>query len=407
MNKSTLVSLAFAAAAASGWTFAQVSVSPGRNPNPPSVSPTPNASAVVSQGNVSVFTLPQVAKQAAGGVDYANAKPLPLPRVPARSQLQSHYDLKDALTPRATALQPGVSPGHKGSGIIKPMHLATPNVASTQSERVAPQDFGTNEHAFTTARADLGTVPAEHYYPFRASGKLFFNIGTGSHWCSAALIKRGVVVTAAHCVALYGSQTFYSGWSFVPGYRNGVALTPPWSVRSVIVMTGYLNGTDPCQDGGVICPSDIALLLLNDQTGAYPGTALGWYAFGWDGYGFTSAGLAQITQLGYPFCLDRGLLMERNDSYAYTSASLANNNVIGTLMCEGSSGGPWLVNFGVQPLLNQTNAGAAGEPNTIVGVTSWGYTTTGPKEAGASPFSSGNIVMLINTACSEMPAACL
>ena len=405
MNKTTLVSLACAAAAASSLTFAQVTVAPGQDPNP-RVAPPPNPSSVASKAGVSVFTVPQVAKQAAG-VDYANAKPLPLPRAPARSQLQSHYDLMDSLAPRAAALQPGFSPGHKGTGIIKPVNLGTPNVGSMQSERVVPQDFGTNEHAFTTARADLGTVPAEHYYPFRASGKLFFNIGGSSHWCSAALIKRGVVVTAAHCVALYGAQVFYSGWSFVPGYRNGVALTQPWSVRSVVVMTGYLNGTDSCLDGGVICPSDIALLLLNDQTGAYPGTALGWYAYGWDGYGFTSAGLAQITQLGYPFCLDRGLLMERNDSYAYTAASLVGNNVIGTLMCEGSSGGPWLVNFGVQPLLNQTATGAAGEPNTIVGVTSWGYNTTGPKEAGASPFSSANIVMLVNTTCSEIPAACL
>jgi len=36
-------------------------------------------------------------------------------------------------------------------------------------------------------------------------------------------IKRGVVVTAAHCIADFGKKQFYTNWRFVPGYRNGTA----------------------------------------------------------------------------------------------------------------------------------------------------------------------------------------
>ena len=71
------------------------------------------------------------------------------------------------------------------------------------------------------------------------------------------------------------------------------------------------------------------------------------------------------------------------------------------------SGGPWLVNFGVAPALSGTTPGGAANSNVVVGVSSWGYTTnTLPKEMGASPFTSGNIVTLVNAVCTAAAAAC-
>ena len=98
--------------------------------------------------------------------------------------------------------------------------------------------------------------------------------------------------------------------------------------------------------------------------------------------------------------------MERNDSNGFQSSSNSNNTIIGSLMCGGSSGGPWLVNLGIRPTLTGTTAGTAPGPGTVVGVTSWGFTSTGPKEQGASPFLSGNIVVLVNAACGAVPGAC-
>lgn len=191
---------------------------------------------------------------------------------------------------------------------------------------------------------------------------------------SASLIRRGVVVTAAHCVANFGQQQFYSGWQFVPGYHNGIAPFGVWSVRQAIVLTSYLDGTDPCAVAGIVYQDDVALLLLNtSSTGDYPGTATGWYGYGWDNFGFTTIGLTQITQIGYPVCLDSGFLMERNDSFGFQSVSSANNTIIGSLMCGGASGGPWLVNFGLRPVLTSTTEGTAPNPNTVIGVTSWGF----------------------------------
>jgi len=295
--------------------------------------------------------------------------------------------------------QPGFSSGGNGTGIPNPVALGTPR--ATEGFRA----FGTSNQPFSTARADLSPTATNTSYPYRAAGKLFFKIGTSTFVCSASLIKRGVVVTAAHCVANFGKKQFYSGWQFVPGYRNGVAPYGTWTVRSATVLTSYYNGSDPCSSPGVVCRNDVAVLILNTQGGGYPGTATGWYGYGWDGFSFTG-GLTHVTQIGYPNCLDSGVFMERNDSHGFTSSGNVNNTLIGSLMCGGSSGGPWLANFGIASGLTGTTSGSAASANVVIGVTSWGYTSTSPKQQGASPFLSGNIVVLVNTACSSVPAAC-
>jgi V8-like Glu-specific endopeptidase len=331
-----------------------------------------------------------------------------LPEAPSGLAVQVQDDLINTLASQITPVGiSGSAAGSNGTGAIAPVSLGVPRPTTNDSEAVTPEEFGIANHPFSTARADLNPLATNTAYPYRASGKLFFNKGTSTFVCSASLIRRGVVVTAAHCVANFGQQQFYSGWQFVPGYHNGTAPFGVWSVRQAIVLTAYLDGTDPCAVAGIVCQDDVALLLLNTSpTGDYPGTATGWYGYGWNNFGFTAIGLTQITQIGYPVCLDSGFLMERNDSFGVQSVSSANNTIIGSLMCGGASGGPWLVNFGLRPVLTSTTDGTAPNPNTVVGVTSWGYDDTSLKQQGASPFTSGNIVLLVNAVCTAVPAAC-
>jgi V8-like Glu-specific endopeptidase len=347
-----------------------------------------------------------VANSTAGGatIDYIHAKPMKLPTAPGRSEAAATEDLINALRSTQPSGRPGFSAGSYGDGALDPTFLGAPARQDT-SDEVTPEEFGTNNHAFSTARGDLN-VATNTRFPYRVSGRLFFNIGGDTFVCSASLIKKGVVVTAAHCVANFGTGQLYSNWHFIPGYRNGAAPFGDWTVKNAFVLTSYLNGSDPCAVAGVVCRDDVAVLLLNAKAGKYPGTSTGWYGFGWNGLGFTSAGLTHITQVGYPVCLDNGELMERNDSQGFKSAANSNNTVIGSLMCGGSSGGPWLINFGVRPSLTGTTAGTAPDANVVVGVTSWGFVSNAPKEQGASPFLSGNIVPLVNSACSAVPAAC-
>jgi hypothetical protein len=126
---------------------------------------------------------------------------------------------------------------------------------------------------------------------------------------------------------------------------------------------------------------------------------------GYNGYGFVN-GLTHITQVGYPSCLDNGVLMERNDSQGSVSRSLSSNTIIGSLMCGGSSGGPWLNNFGIRPTLTGQINSTAFESNVVVGVTSWLSMNQSVNKMGASPFTSNNIASLVTTACNLQPTAC-
>jgi V8-like Glu-specific endopeptidase len=358
---------------------------------------------VRSVNGFTVFTVPDVASQMTS-VDYVRAKPLPVPTNNLTAD-QTQYLISTLMSPPALGT-PGYSAGVTGTGAASPEFLGWPVPAD--SGGLGAQMYGTNNHPFSTARADLnpgGVTATNTAYPYRAAGKLFFNIGSSTYICSASMIKRGIAVTAAHCVAGYGQRQFYSGWRFVPGYRNGSAPFGTSTVAQVWIKSAYFNGTDGCFVFGVVCPDDVAILVLNPISGTYAGSRTGWFGYGWNGYGFVG-GQTHITQLGYPAGLNSAAYMERNDSSGFANATYSNNTIIGSNMDGGSSGGPWLVNFGIPPTLTGETNGSAPSPNVVVGVTSWGYISTGPKEQGASPFTSNNIVSLVTSACLAAPAAC-
>lgn len=348
-------------------------------------------------------------------IDFAHAKLLALPKAPHSAAVQAEQDLISNLVNRfqsSAATEGGQVAGFEGDGVINAVELGSPSVSFEAQEglEVEPQQFGTSNHPFTTARADL-SVNTNTYYPYRASGKLFFNIDGSTYVCSASLIKRGVVVTAAHCVSEYGTRRFYTDFRFVPGYRNGVAPYRVWTASTIWVPSGYLHGAAgqcAATAPGVICKDDVAVIELAPQANpTYPGTSTGWYGYGWNRSGFTSAGLTHITQIGYPSALDNGLYMQRNDSQGFIgSSSLMGNTIIGSLMTGGSSGGPWLNNFGNAPTLYGISSGSFSTSNMVVGVTSWGYTDPTIKQQGASPFTSTNIVSLVSAACASSDARC-
>ena len=353
--------------------------------------------------------------------DFSNATSMELPLATSNSLSSAKQEWIDNFTSSVLSESNSesnqfsiVERGAIGNGKLSPITVPVNKSDSsmllsaaveTQTGDFISQGYGTSYQPFTTVRAD-NSSPTNTSYPFRASGKLFFKIGGSTYVCSASLIKKGVIVTAAHCVAQFGMQKFYSGWQFIPGYRNGSAPYGTWEAQTAYVVTKYFDGTDDC-NSGVVCRNDIAVIVLKSKNRTYPGTNTGWYGYNYGDWGFTPPEqLTQITQIGYPVGLDNGLLMQRNDSYGFRSASLFDNTVIGSNMNGGSSGGPWINNFGYEPVFTGQSSTINGNANIIIGVTSWGYTDSGVKQQGASPFTSDNIGSLVNSACSSYPSAC-
>lgn len=355
---------------------------------------------VLTQGPITIYTAPAAELAATSVGDIVNAKPMPLPQVnfaplgPADGE---------KAPPRSG--KPGASPGSPGNGKTSPVTI--PAESTDEDMGVEPQEFGTSNHPFTTARVDTAANNVSKTYPYRASGKLYFRDGALQYVCSATLIKRGIVVTAAHCVSAYGKKRFYTNFQFVPAKYNTLAPYGTWNGGSVYVMSAYYNGTDVCAPGatGVVCQNDMAVISMVPQAGAYPGTKTGWMGYGWDGYGFTPTNRALINQLGYPVSHDAGNIMQRTDSEGFVSTSMAGNTVWGSRQTGGSSGGPEVVNLGIRGSLT-TTVGSEGDPNIVVGATSWGYVSAAIKQQGASAFKASNIVTLVNTICAANAAAC-
>jgi V8-like Glu-specific endopeptidase len=371
---------------------------------------------VTQVGNVTGFTPSNQANEGVQQtIDYKNAKPMPLPMA------TSAPDLAVKGAAGISLGTPGFKPGSRGDGATIPSTTADQGAQVQDADEngdATPQEYGsgTSSHPFTTSRVDLwNNNSVSKLYPYSAVGKLFFKIGGADYVCSASLIQPGVIVTAAHCVCEFGGGAggWYSNWQFIPAYYNGKKPYGIWNIETAWVMTSYLNGTDSCYQSGVICANDVAVLLVHPtgKTGpknkGYPGKRTGWLGYGWDGYGFAqpTAGpsanqtIALINQLGYPVSHDYGLMMQRTDSQGYVNTTYSSNTVWGSRQTGGSSGGPEIVNLGAAAVLSGTGYGSDAALNTVVGVTSWGWTDTTVKQQGASPFTSSNIVPLVSALC--------
>jgi hypothetical protein len=122
---------------------------------------------------------------------------------------------------------------------------------------------------------------------------------------------------------------------------------------------------------------------------------------GFFGYITNKLSKNHITSLGYPVNLDNGQRMEINNSGVFKSGG-NNTFLIGNAMRGGSSGGPWIMNYGVSPASNPAVSGMG--TNIIVSVTSYGPVATEPKYQGGSNLNN-QFVSLLNAACNTAPSA--
>jgi V8-like Glu-specific endopeptidase len=348
-----------------------------------------------------------------------NQKPFTAAQMRAAVGLLPKPSRLPALTDSAvSSAQAGVSGGARGFTPGKVVSFDKTPKAAADLGIGSDRAFGTGGHPFTTKAAyGWGTNAPTNLYPWAATGKLYMNWGSnGSFVCTASLIKPGIAVTAAHCLTKYGTRLSQRALSITYAPAKFDATNPfgLWTATTWYVPTVYQAGTDSCTTAGVVCANDIAVVVLaKNASTKYPGTFTGWYGIGWNGYsmtGFLGKTAGQITQLGYPAAFNGGLRMIRTDSLGYRNNP--NNIIIGSDQTGGSSGGPWLMNFGIDPS-STSSAPSANLANVVVATTSWGYVNSAVKVQGASMFGNNaafptttNIHALLNAACGSFPDRC-
>jgi len=371
------------------------------------------AGVTVNDG-VAIYTADAQAK-AQSSVDFSEAIPmkktLPAALMDADALTSSFRDQGSKALPKGSA-----EAGKMGSGNTK---LQTTVPLTRVRPDIEVQEYGDAVDGitipYTTSRVDMylniNKTAFSKKYPYRAAGQLFFKENGSSYICSASMIKRGVLVTAGHCVVDNSTGNFYNSFQYIPSRKKKSAPYGIWEGAKVYVLNSYrYNQSGECING-VICKNDVAVIVLKPKDGKYAGDYTGWFGYGINTYSYAKVqGLlgAQITQLGYPASHDQATMMQRTDSLGIKAGSdYKNNTVIGSRMTGGSSGGPWLVNFGqVAKLSSGTTRGHEAKTNVIVGVTSWGFTSDQYKIQGASQFTKGNIKKLVNAACKDEPDAC-
>jgi V8-like Glu-specific endopeptidase len=389
------------------------------------------ASAASSASHKAVYTVGNIEQlRASQAKAHSLAKLVDSSKLPTSSLMRNNtLKSSDNLSGTTVASSDGVK--HDVGTVEGGRHADAYGTASPQS--IAPYTTAGAYGDNTTTSGGAGSV-AVTSSPWRSTGKLYFNVSGKPYECTASLIAPGLVVTAAHCVYEFGNNTlsgFHTDYVFVPAQADSSRPYGSWTVSHQFVPASYVKGTDTCTQKGVVCNNDIAILVMNAQNGQLPGNVVGWYAYSWNGYSyvksFGGASLASVTQLGYPEALDGGVRMERTDGIgSYWTSGNLKNTVLGSAQTAGSSGGPWMVNFGSKPTVSAgANLGSSSNSNVVVGVTSWGYTTVGDNVQGASWFGTntefpassytdsqginrgaGNIGYLVSQACGFAPDHC-
>jgi V8-like Glu-specific endopeptidase len=204
-------------------------------------------------------------------------------------------------------------------------------------------------------------------------GKLFTNSGT----CSASVISgNNIIVTAAHCCWNRSNNSWIGGWSFAPAYNGGNAPYGVFTWADARVPNSWINNGD--------IHSDVCLIRLQNDESGHPVT----YYVGWLGRAWNWPPSQPMHAFGYPGNIGGANNLESCAAQSSAQPSSCGAGVLNMAcsMTYGSSGGPWIMDFGSGNHVDSTVHGYVSQACTGT----FGQVFDGPQ------FASDNIVLLCN-----------
>ena len=290
----------------------------------------------------------------------------------------------------------GAPPTGKSTGLAAKFYDPDPESDSGEAP-MATSSFGAH---FTTSR--VFPDAAVSTYPYLATGKLFFRnpVDGKNYVCSASVYRQRLVITAGHCVfnasSVVANRRYMTNFLFIPALNTGVGPTGSWTVRARLAAPAWRAGT-----GAVPNSQDVAIMETNDRL---VGRVLRKISFFTGYYGYQSGSLSpnHLTVLGYPCNIDSCNRMQQTNAQIFNSGG---NNTwrLGSAQRGGTSGGPWLRDFGVLGV-GAPSPSSIG-PNIVKSVTSYGPIATEPKYLGGSQLNS-EFVTMHNTMCGLKAGNC-
>lgn len=314
-----------------------------------------------------------------------NAKPFPLPQIDPRA-----FNRKDAanVTSEKSVSVEAMRPTVSVEPDNKPLFKST---ATEETSTPLPADFGNKNEQFSSS----GLIPmsADQTYPYTTVGRLYFyQPGKGDMYCTAAVIRKRIIVTAGHCLHSGNGQQsgFYDKFAFYPAYRDGSAPYSSWGWSWVTVSSSWFSS------GGTIPNSaDYGMIELSDNSRGKVGDVTGTL-----GYKTQALMPNHAHIIGYSSNFDGGTRMHQVTAQSAFKDSSNNNVEFGSDMDKGSSGSPLIQNFGGSGK-GGNNPGAS----QLIGVIAWGYTATNALAEGAS-IPDNRFTDLVDKACAHKSGNC-